>query len=164
MSSIIDSIKNWFSSTGTPEPMKSACLICPFHSRTYWQLFKKNFPVEFEKAGIKYRIERGRKPTFTKLYIDGEEQTGYQDDSQGDSRETQADIERLLGMSHDMFKHVVALNTYTEPFLAMRANDQRQVIEQQHQHRYNLSHSRLSSCTSQPCQPGGHQLCGRLVA
>ena len=29
-----------------------------------------------------------------------------------------------------MFKHVVALNTYTEPFLSMRANDQRAIIEQ----------------------------------
>jgi hypothetical protein len=29
-----------------------------------------------------------------------------------------------------MFKHLVALNTYTEPFLAMRAADQREVIEQ----------------------------------
>jgi len=86
--------------------------------------------VDFEVGGRDYRIERGRKPTFTKLYIDGNEQTDYVDDSQGDSRETQADIERLLGMTHDMFKHVVALNTYTEPFLAMRANDQRQIIEQ----------------------------------
>ena len=29
-----------------------------------------------------------------------------------------------------MFKHIVALNTYTEPFLSMRANDQREIIEQ----------------------------------
>ena len=29
-----------------------------------------------------------------------------------------------------MFKHIVALNTYTEPFLSMRANDQREMIEQ----------------------------------
>jgi len=33
-------------------------------------------------------------------------------------------------MSHDMFKHVVALNTYSEPFLSMRTNDQRAIIEQ----------------------------------
>jgi len=33
-------------------------------------------------------------------------------------------------MSSDMFKHIVALNTYSEPFLSMRANDQRNVIEQ----------------------------------
>jgi DNA repair exonuclease SbcCD ATPase subunit len=36
----------------------------------------------------------------------------------------------MLGMSHDMFKHIVALNTYTEPFLSLRANDQRVMIEQ----------------------------------
>jgi DNA repair exonuclease SbcCD ATPase subunit len=29
-----------------------------------------------------------------------------------------------------MFKHVVALNTYTEPFLSLKANDQRTLIEQ----------------------------------
>ena len=29
-----------------------------------------------------------------------------------------------------MFKHVVALNTYTEPFLSMKQNDQRAIIEQ----------------------------------
>jgi DNA repair exonuclease SbcCD ATPase subunit len=29
-----------------------------------------------------------------------------------------------------MFKHIVALNTYTEPFLSLKANDQRTIIEQ----------------------------------
>jgi DNA repair exonuclease SbcCD ATPase subunit len=33
-------------------------------------------------------------------------------------------------MSHDMFKHLLALNTYTEPFLSMKAGDQRAIIEQ----------------------------------
>jgi DNA repair exonuclease SbcCD ATPase subunit len=33
-------------------------------------------------------------------------------------------------MTHDMFKHLVALNTYTEPFLSMKAADQRAIIEQ----------------------------------
>ena len=86
--------------------------------------------IDFAVNGKQYRIERGRRPAVTKLYIDGSEQTEYTDNSQGDSRETQHDIDRLLGMSVDMFKHVVALNTYTEPFLAMRANDQRHIIEQ----------------------------------
>jgi DNA repair exonuclease SbcCD ATPase subunit len=86
--------------------------------------------VDFEVNGQDYRIERGRKHNVLKLYVNGEEQDGYEDNSQGDSRETQQDIERLLGMSHDMFKHVLALNTYTEPFLSMRANDQRTIIEQ----------------------------------
>lgn len=85
--------------------------------------------IEFEKDGIDYRIERGRKPNVMKFWVAGDEQE-VTDDAQGDSRETQADIERMLGMEHEMFKHVVALNTYTEPFLALRANDQRTIIEQ----------------------------------
>ena len=85
--------------------------------------------VEFEKDGILYKIERGRKPNILKFYINDQEQEAA-DDGQGDSRETQKDIDILLGMSHDMFKHIVALNTYTEPFLSMKANDQRAIIEQ----------------------------------
>ena len=85
--------------------------------------------VEFEKSGINYRIERGRKPNVLKFFIDNQEQE-ITDDGQGDSRETQKDIDELIGMSHDMFKHIVALNTYTEPFLSMKANEQREIIEQ----------------------------------
>jgi DNA repair exonuclease SbcCD ATPase subunit len=85
--------------------------------------------VDFEKDGIDYRIERGRKPGVMRFIVAGNERE-ITDDAQGDSRETQADIERMLGMSHDMFKHIVALNTYTEPFLSLKANDQRTIIEQ----------------------------------
>lgn len=85
--------------------------------------------IEFEKDGVDYRIERGRKPNTMAFYVGGQEQE-ITDESQGDSRETQAEIERMLGMSHDMFKHIVALNTYTEPFLGLKANDQRTIIEQ----------------------------------
>jgi len=87
--------------------------------------------LTFEKNGVLYRIERGRKPNILKFFIDDQEQeTDETDDAQGDMRETQKDLDDLLGMSHDMFKHIVALNTYTEPFLSMRANDQRAIIEQ----------------------------------
>ena len=85
--------------------------------------------VDFEKDGIEYRIERGRKPGIMKFFVSGEERE-ITDEAQGDSRETQADIERMMGMSHDMFQHVVALNTYTPPFLSLKANDQRTIIEQ----------------------------------
>ena len=84
--------------------------------------------LQFEKDGNSYRIERGRSPNFFKFYINNQE--SLVDESQGDSRQTQDDVNTLLGMSHDMFKHIVALNTYTEPFLSMRVNDQRQIIEQ----------------------------------
>ena len=85
--------------------------------------------IEFENNGIEYKIERGRKPNTMAFYI-GDQEQEITDESQGDSRETQAAIERMLGMSHDMFKHIVALNTYTEPFLALKANEQRTIIEQ----------------------------------
>jgi len=87
--------------------------------------------LAFEKDGVVYRVERGRKPTLMKFYVnDQEQETEETDDAQGDMRETQKDLDDLLGMSHDMFKHVVALNTYTEPFLSMKAADQRAIIEQ----------------------------------
>ncbi len=87
--------------------------------------------LSFEKDGMDYRIERGRKPNVLKFYVNDEEQTTDEtDDAQGDMRETQKDLDDLLGMSHDMFKHIVALNTYTEPFLSMKAGDQRVIIEQ----------------------------------
>ena len=87
--------------------------------------------LSFDKDGVSYRIERGRRPNLLKFYInDVEQDTEESDDAQGDMRETQKDVDELLGMSHDMFKHIVALNTYTEPFLSMRANDQRAIIEQ----------------------------------
>jgi DNA repair exonuclease SbcCD ATPase subunit len=85
--------------------------------------------LDFESRGIQYRIERGRRPNVTKLFVAGEEQK-LEDTSQGDSRETQLDLEKLLNLTPDLFRHIVTLNTYTEPFLSMRAADQRTVIEQ----------------------------------
>jgi DNA repair exonuclease SbcCD ATPase subunit len=85
--------------------------------------------IDFEKDGVSYKIERGRKPNVMKFYIADQEQE-IKDESQGDSRETQGVIERMLGISHEMFKHVVALNTYTEPFLSLKANEQSVMIEQ----------------------------------
>ena len=87
--------------------------------------------VSFEKDGIEYKIERGRKPNILKFYVNSQEQSLEDlDESQGDSRKTQEAINELIGMSHTMFKHILALNTYTEPFLSLKANDQREVIEQ----------------------------------
>jgi DNA repair exonuclease SbcCD ATPase subunit len=87
--------------------------------------------LTFEKDGVEYHIERGRKPNILKFSINGQEQALEDlDESQGDSRETQKAIEEMFGMKHEMFKHLVALNTYTEPFLATKAADQRMIIEQ----------------------------------
>lgn len=87
--------------------------------------------LNFEINNTTYRLERGRRPNILKFYVNGLEKISNDDDeSQGDSRETQKEIDKLLGLSHDMFKHIVALNTYTEPFLNLRSGDQRDIIEQ----------------------------------
>ena len=85
--------------------------------------------LDFSVNGQDYRIERGRKPNVLKFYVNNEAQVAT-DEAQGDSRETQDAVETVLGMSHDMFRHILALNTYTEPFLSLKANDQRTIIEQ----------------------------------
>ncbi len=85
--------------------------------------------LDFFVNGTEYRIERGRKPNVLKFYVNNEAQAAT-DEAQGENKETQEVIENILGMSHDMFKHVLALNTYTEPFLSLKANDQRTIIEQ----------------------------------
>ena len=85
--------------------------------------------LDFEKDNVRYRIERGRKPNVFKFYINDND-VDENNEAQGENRETQQVVDKLFGMSHDMFKHIVALNTYTEPFLSMRANEQRAIIEQ----------------------------------
>ena len=85
--------------------------------------------LDFSVNSQEYRIERGRKPNVLRFYINSEHKAA-EDEAQGDSRETQDAIERVMNMSHDMFRHVLALNTYTEPFLSLKANDQRTIIEQ----------------------------------
>jgi|JTFO01.1.fsa_nt_gb DNA repair exonuclease SbcCD ATPase subunit len=93
----------------------------------------KNMFVEllFSIGETKYKIQRGRKPQILKFFIDGGLVTDPDaDNSQGDSRRTQEHIESIIGMSHDLFKHLVALNTYTPPFLQMKLADQRNTIEE----------------------------------
>ena len=84
--------------------------------------------VDFEIEGNEYRIERGRRPNVLRLFVNGND--AFDQEQQGDSRETQKEIEKIIGFPHNMFKHLIALNTYTEPFLAMKNNDQRDMIEQ----------------------------------
>lgn len=86
--------------------------------------------LTFEINGVSYKIERGRKPGIFKFIKDGVEKEANEDESQGEGRNTQEEIVRLVGISHDMFKHILALNTYVEPFLALRTGDQRVIIEQ----------------------------------
>ena len=86
--------------------------------------------VEFEKDGHFYKIERGRKPNIFKFIVDAHEtDNGTTDEMQGEGRNTQAEINKILGINSTLFKHIIALNTYTEPFLALRAHEQREMIE-----------------------------------
>ena len=88
--------------------------------------------LDFNSNGIDYKIERGRRPHTLRFYVNNNLQNSKDDknEAQGENKETQLAIEHAIGMSPDMFKHIVALNTYSEPFLSMKANDQRNVIEQ----------------------------------
>src|SRR5690606_15361983 len=66
--------------------------------------------ISFKKDGHKYIIERGRKPTFLRFFIDNKKIEGEvesEDEAQGENRHTQHEIERVLGFSHNIFKHII---------------------------------------------------------
>ena len=86
--------------------------------------------INFVKNNVTYTIERGRKPQILKFYANNIEQNVDSNEAQGENKETQKEINRLLGMTHAMFKNIIALNTYTQPFLATKQAEQREIIEQ----------------------------------
>ena len=86
--------------------------------------------VKFIKNNVTYTIERGRKPQIFRFYANDIEQKTDGNEAQGENRETQVEINKLLGMTHAMFKNIVALNTYTQPFLSTKQAEQREIIEQ----------------------------------
>jgi len=86
--------------------------------------------VKFVKNNVTYTIERGRKPQIFRFYANDIEQKTDANEAQGENRETQVEINKLLGMTHAMFKNIVALNTYTQPFLSTKQAEQREIIEQ----------------------------------
>ena len=84
--------------------------------------------LDFEANGVEYRIERGRKPNGMKFFINGTEEED--NEAQGENKETQQVIEDIIGMSSVMFRNIVVLNTYSQPFLSMTQGQQRDIIEQ----------------------------------
>lgn len=87
--------------------------------------------ISFTKGNKQYKIERGRRPNFLKFYVDdGLVNDPDTDEAQGANKSTQREIERVLGISSILFKHIVSLNTYVEPFLAMSVGNQRSIIEE----------------------------------
>jgi hypothetical protein len=59
-----DCIK-WMKTKGYPEPPRSACIFCPYHSNKEWLELKDNYPDEFTKA-IEY--EKKLKETMKQVY------------------------------------------------------------------------------------------------
>ena len=86
--------------------------------------------VKFIKNGVTYTIERGRKPQIFRFYANDIEQNLESNEAQGENKETQLEINKLMGMTHAMFKNIIALNTYTQPFLSTKQAEQREIIEQ----------------------------------
>jgi len=86
--------------------------------------------INFVKNNVTYTIKRGRKPQKLRFYANDIEQNTDANEAQGENKETQKEINRLLGMTHAMFKNIIALNTYTQPFLATKQAEQREIIEQ----------------------------------
>jgi len=90
--------------------------------------------LEFESSGKEYRIVRGLKPRTLEFYENGVSvSSGEESDTdmaQGENKETQRAIEKVIGMTHDMFCQIVVLNTYTQPFLFQKNSEQRGIIEQ----------------------------------
>lgn len=97
----------------------------------------KNMEVvlDFEKNGVNYRIERGRKPNYFRFFVgdrqlESDDEVSEKDEAQGESRETQKEVERVIGVSPELFKQIIGLNTYSPPFLSLPAKSQRDIVEE----------------------------------
>ena len=82
---------------------------------------KKNMLVtlDFSVDDVNYTIERGRNPVVLKLYKENVEIT---DESLGDSRDTQTEIERIIGITSDVFSQIVCLSSGVPVFLLTKQN------------------------------------------
>lgn len=85
--------------------------------------------IDFIKDGVEYRIERGRSPTFFNFYTLDATQTVV-DESRGEKKDTQEDLNEILGISQLLFEHIVVLNANVEPFLSLSQQKQREMIEE----------------------------------
>jgi DNA repair exonuclease SbcCD ATPase subunit len=84
--------------------------------------------IEFIKNGNHYKIVRGRKPNSIKLFVNTQDYD--ESTAQGETKDTQEEIEHIIGISHDLFKQIVSLNATETPFLSMKAAQQREIIEE----------------------------------
>ena len=59
----------WFEKNNLKLPPRSACIYCPYHSKSFWKDLKKNSPQEFEEA---INFEKKAKETFKTVTSFGE--------------------------------------------------------------------------------------------
>lgn len=85
--------------------------------------------IEFEKDGVQYIVERGRSPTYFNFITLGKDNK-IEDESRGEKKDTQEDLNEILGISQLLFEHIVVLNANVEPFLALSSQKQRDMIEE----------------------------------
>ena len=89
--------------------------------------------VKFTVENREYMIHRGIAPGFLKLfedYVEGDEsdETKSKDDSA--KKFTQKRIDELIGSNFNTFNHLLIMtNSYTAPFLDLRADQKREIIE-----------------------------------
>lgn len=90
---------------------------------------KKNMyvTIKFKKDDNEYVITRGRLPNVLVLSINGEDYT--QDESQGDSRDTQSYIENILGISEDIFDQIICLSCKVQMYYNQTTSNQKAILE-----------------------------------
>lgn len=86
--------------------------------------------LRFEKAGIEYEVHRGRRKNVFRLLVAGKELTPDNNDAQGEMHDTQKHLESIVGISYELFRQIVFIDTFWQPFLLQRDKDQKQVIEE----------------------------------
>jgi DNA repair exonuclease SbcCD ATPase subunit len=87
--------------------------------------------IEFNKRGKKYKIVRGRKPALLQFFVnDGLVADPTEDEAQGESKYTQQEITKIIGMSSELFKQIILITTDSDQVVAMKAADQKPIIEE----------------------------------
>lgn len=86
--------------------------------------------LKFKKNGTNYRIERGRAPEYLRWFVNDTENTDSVSEAQGENSKTQEEINKVIGVSADMFFQTILLTPLTTPFMSMGTGQQRQMIEE----------------------------------
>lgn len=82
--------------------------------------------VEFEKAGVSYRVVRGEKPKKFEVYKDD-----VLIEPPASSKDYQVILEDILGMDYKVFSQVVVLNkSRFVPFMDLSTADRRYIVEE----------------------------------